>query len=743
MTKNSMWKTTLRNLAIPVVLTTIFALTLAIAGLYSAMALTLIVGALWIYIALTNMKTRNVLYEIRTLNRNVSKHTRSLVDDQLQIKTGESTSTPPEDDLLPRVERRLKRMNATLDNVAGSVGRTAPRIRNIDQAVQSLTQQQPLGASSSQATQRNTAQATKKTSTSTKKPSTLPPVIPMRAQPNFDDVRVVMVADEFTAKAFAYEWDVVEPTPSDWRETIDNHKPDFLFVESAWEANGGSWRYHIVGATAPRPALVEMVKYCQALGIRTIFWNKEDPPHFEDFLPTATLFDHVFTTDGKMIESYKQRLGHDRVELLAFAAQPKIHNPARVERLARSQPIVFGGMYFREKYPERRQQLDILLAGASKLGLDIFSRQSGSDIKYRFPDEFDTLVRGSLPYLQMLTAYHVYKVVINVNSVVDSATMCARRIFEATACGAAVVTTPTAAINNFFPGEMLTEVYDEKQAHNKMRALIRSAEYRERKVHVAQRHVWENHTYKHRAAQVLKDVGIHYNFSEKSVSFFITTNRPRNLRLIFENVGRQIVQHKQIVILTHGFTVNGDQIDKLSHEFDLHDVILLTAPTSDTLGKNLNRLTEACTGDLLCRMDDDDFYAPNYARDLLHALEFSGAALVGKAATYIHFESKDSTILSYEGHEHRFTDFVRGASFFAPKETFTRYQFPEVATSEDSAFLQQIIEAGQKIYAADRFNFMVMRRENKTSHTWTVSDDELYATGVMKFIGSDKSQIEV
>ena len=47
----------------------------------------------------------------------------------------------------------------------------------------------------------------------------------------------------------------------------------------------------------------------------------------------------------------------------------------------------------------------------------------------------------------MLTAYKGYKVFLNVNSVVDSPSMCARRIFEINAAGTPVVTTPSAAVD--------------------------------------------------------------------------------------------------------------------------------------------------------------------------------------------------------------------------------------------------------------------------------------------------------
>src|SRR5690625_7683303 len=82
--------------------------------------------------------------------------------------------------------------------------------------------------------------------------------------------------------------------------------------------------------------------------------------------------------------------------------------------------------------------------------LEIFSRFLGDDERYQFPGELADRVVGSLPYDRMLTAYKAYKVFLNVNSVVTSPSMCARRIFEITASGTPVGSAPSPAIGEFF-----------------------------------------------------------------------------------------------------------------------------------------------------------------------------------------------------------------------------------------------------------------------------------------------------
>lgn len=722
------------HLAVPILITALVVLILILQESFALALIALMIGTFWGTYTIYRVKDRPLAYEIRALSK------QTLKESQANLGSSEATH-----ELLNRIQKRQIAHSTVTNNIAGTVVRTSNRLKELPV----LATPSPVSGQISEAlppVQKKDLDSGKKVAKDSTDKFTFPTPTPTRKKSTYSDIRVVMIADEFTAEAFAYEWNVVQPTKDNWRDVIEEHNPHFLFVESAWEAVGGSWRYQFVGGLAPRKEIQELISYCKEKNIPTAFWNKEDPPHFEDFLKTAGLFDFVFTTEGRKIGEYKQRLNHNNIALLPFAAQPVIHNPARLKLMDRDRNIMFAGMYFRDKYPERRLQMDMLLPPSAKLGLDIFSRQDGTDPKYRFPDSVADKVRGSLPYHQVLGAYHAYKAVINVNSVVSSETMCARRIFEATACGAAVITNHTNAIDTFFPNNLLNVVSNEADAYSQMRALLRSEEYRDRKVLQAQRHLWENHTYSHRAEVVMEKLGIPFESQTQNselISYFVSTNRPQNIENVFLNVSRQALPNKELVLLTHGFELSAEKLEALKSEYSLPQVKVLHAEESQTLGANLNQLTAASDGEYLFRMDDDDFYGTNYSRDLLNMLKVTNATLAGKAASYIYFEALESSVLTFAGKEHRFTDFVRGATFCGPKSTFVNFQFPEMERSEDSNFLTQVKKSGGTIYASDRFNFMVSRYADKSTHTWTVDDFQLFSTGDMKFVGSDSKQIEV
>src|SRR5690606_38010953 len=119
--------------------------------------------------------------------------------------------------------------------------------------------------------------------------------------PRRPQLRVGVIMDTFSASAWGYEFDVVELKPKHWREQVEAQPIDLLFVESAWSGSNGAWKFQLSGPKSPPEALRELVAHCREQGIPSVFWNKEDPPHFDDFLETARLFDRVFTTDANMI----------------------------------------------------------------------------------------------------------------------------------------------------------------------------------------------------------------------------------------------------------------------------------------------------------------------------------------------------------------------------------------------------------------------------------------------------------
>ena len=319
------------------------------------------------------------------------------------------------------------------------------------------------------------------------------------------DLEVATILDPFSAFGFAPEFRTRPLSALTWRETLERAHPDLLLVESAYRGHDGSWSTRIARLGSPSPFLVDLVGWFRSQGIPTVFWNKEDPVNFDWFIESAGLFDFVFTVDGDQTERYRRILGHDRVQLLQFFAQPSIHFPAASQE--RTGSVAFAGSYYAAKHPERRQQIDTVVDPARQFGLHIFDRHGTSpDGRFAWPSRYQSHIVGSLDYLDTVEAYRRYKVFLNVNTVVASPTMCARRVFELAACGTPMVSGSSAALDRL--GAPVWQVRTSDETTAALERLLGNEEVRAENAADLLAWVSDGHTASDRVETILETVGL-------------------------------------------------------------------------------------------------------------------------------------------------------------------------------------------------------------------------------------------
>lgn len=330
-------------------------------------------------------------------------------------------------------------------------------------------------------------------------------------------------------------------------------KPDFLLVESAWNGNSGAWQHLITSRQGPRKPLKDLVSACRANGIPTVFWNKEDPPHFKDFIEAASLFDYVLTTDADMIAKYQELTEAKEAQLLRFAASEKIHNPRRIKGYRRGD-IAFAGQYFSHKFPERAEQMDLLFPPATKYEFSIFSRALGGNPNYQFPKLYSRYVVGSLPYSKMVEEYKRHKIFLNVNSVVGSQTMCARRVFELSATKTAVVGMHSDAIRSVYSADEILLASNVSEVEEIYRLLLENDLFYASTVQRAWRKTVGQHTYRNRIQQIAEMVDITYLKSEIRIFVCLKHLSPEERRLIIEELSHQKFTFTEPIRLLGSFT---------------------------------------------------------------------------------------------------------------------------------------------------------------------------------------------
>lgn len=433
-------------------------------------------------------------------------------------------------------------------------------------------------------------------------------------------IRMMSIFDEFSRECFAPHANLIEPRPDSAIPLLKRDKPELLFVESTWRGNKSTWQYRVAQyAHPPGTELFNLVDECKKIGVPTIFWNKEDPVHFDNFINAAEKFDYIFTTAEEAIPRYQARC-KAKVHALPFAAEVNLHNPIGSEQ--RNKRVCFAGSYYANRFKERRDDQLMLLDAASTFNLDIFDRNAGAVSRdFSFPERFDSFIRGKLPYTGMIKAYRQYRVFLNVNSVIDSTTMFSRRVFELLACGTPIVSTVSTGIDQMFGKELVWTVRDREEAEEAIRHLMQDDKEWRRRSLKGIRKVFAEHTFAHRFDRVLRTTGIREGIlPERRVLLVGEVSNQAEADALIAMQARQVLVRSK----THILLISSN--DKVQINTDA----VKTINQSDELLPLLLRESKDWRATHLALLDAKALYGKFYVQDTLNALLYSHSPLTGK-----------------------------------------------------------------------------------------------------------------
>lgn len=559
--------------------------------------------------------------------------------------------------------------------------------------------------------------------------------------------KFISILDEISENSWQNVFRLFPLNKNNFDNQIKGSTSNALFIESCWKGNSGSWEYAFTSPGlkhANAQALLKSLEIAKARNLPIVFWNKEDPMHYEKFLPIAEKCDIIFTTDENKVADYKRDLPDKKVYSLVFAANPFICNPVNRNRYEQ-ETICFAGSYYSVGHDDRKIQMDTLLPALLEFNGAIYDRMSSlNNERYFFPKQYRHLIRDGVDFKTMSVLYKRFKIFLNVNTITDSPTMMSRRVYELLACGTPVISTPSLALEKQFPG-IVQIAKNAEEAVKIAKELLQDEWKYKHLAHRGYREVMLKHTYQHRVKDILHSIDVTYDDVPAKVSIIMATMREHYIDRILENLSRQNYQNLELFVVTQGFSIQGliklkaglDQIQNIRH----YEV--LENDTDMTLGERLNKAAELATGEYLAKMDDDDFYFSNYLTDMIIPFSYGNFALVGKKEIFIYLESQNKTIVKYPEQSHRITDFVSGATLVIKKKVFDEVGgFNSLNKSEDSTLIEKIKALKLPIYTADPFNFIVWRSQDNSNHTWKV-DESVFMRNSLVFDGfaTDKAVV--
>lgn len=403
--------------------------------------------------------------------------------------------------------------------------------------------------------------------------------------PFIKDINVAVIMDPFTYNSYSNEFNAIAVEPCNWREKFETENIDLFFCESAFHGIsdrnivngvaiedrtyipwGGKLGINLIHGWDSREPLFEILDYCKEHNIPTIFWNKEDPTSFDNpsynFIDTALKFDYVFTTDEDIIPRYNAR-GHNNVYPLLFASQIKLFNPIKTNE--RSNEVIFAGSWYNQ-FPDRckamRSIFDKILD--SNYGLKIYNRESKTTADNRkYPNEYGPFIYPGVSFDKMPLVYKESNFALNINTVTNSHTMFARRVFELMSSNTFVISNYSVGIHELFKDNVLYLDYENSLNIDESKL----DKIREENLY----NVLQNHTYTNRFKYILNTIGFEFMEVIDKVNIIYIIESVKQLEDIVKDFDSMNYSHKKCIIVSKNKDIQNDLSDKIDDNITILD----------------------------------------------------------------------------------------------------------------------------------------------------------------------------
>ena len=210
---------------------------------------------------------------------------------------------------------------------------------------------------------------------------------------------------------------------------------------------------------------------------------------------------------------------------------------------------------------------------------------------------------------------------------------------------------------------------------------------------------------------------------QPAVSVVMATRRPDLLEHALGQVARQRgVERLELVLAPHGFEVDPGRLAELAGRATVQQV---PQPEDTVFGDVLHAAASAASGDIVMKMDDDDWYAPDVVADLLLARAYSGAELVGMPDDLYYVEPTDETVRLGQPSE-VYRQFVAGGTLMVDRGLLHEVGgFRSVRRHVDAELIAAVRAAGGATYRTHGLGYVLRRTDS--GHTWQADLDDLRA----------------
>ena len=210
-----------------------------------------------------------------------------------------------------------------------------------------------------------------------------------------------------------------------------------------------------------------------------------------------------------------------------------------------------------------------------------------------------------------------------------------------------------------------------------------------------------------------------------SVSAVLLTNRETYLTHALQQIAKLDYPNLQVLVGLHGLELTSARIAEL---MDLagRELEFISIAGNLSFGAAMQVASQRADGELITKMDDDDYYGANHIWDLVLARMYSGAQVVGKALDWIYLEGEDTTVFRPTYAAEKYSFFIAGGTILISRADLDGVGgWRPVTKSIDRALLETVKQAGGLIYRTHGLGYIYVR--HLASHT-AIVDDEHFLT---------------
>ena len=275
------------------------------------------------------------------------------------------------------------------------------------------------------------------------------------------DIKAGIISDEYVYHYYKDSLDWIIITPENYVQALE--ECSFLLYVSCWRGiSDFVWR--------PEGSIenaCNVMRYANSRNITTVFHTIEDPSDYDRFLPVAKEAGFVFTSCVEKIENYIADTGNKNVFLLEYGINPAVHNPIGITEKQflsdqyNPQSVFFAGSWM-TKFPDRNHDTTVMFDGTINSSYDLIIADRNSEHEgFEFPLQYQSYIIPAIDHLKLQKVHKLFDFSMNANSIKNSRTMCAMRVYELQALGCLMLSNYSLAISSVFPALFMVHTPEE------------------------------------------------------------------------------------------------------------------------------------------------------------------------------------------------------------------------------------------------------------------------------------------